>query len=204
MTNELAADHDEAVDVLAYLVTLTDGLVDPGETQQRIQRVRHMVDSGNQRALLMLTGLIAGLWEMLPNDDGWKQPGENRYGFLDVNISGGVPHLVHTLQVTDSLDISQDARLLIEFARYGWMPVFECTERLLDTERFDVVTNALRHLVRRARMTFGTPVHFWKFVAYLGAASEVNESGLLRAVRPLKIPEGFYAALSVAIPEPPF
>lgn len=196
-------DHD-AVDILAYFVTLTDGLISNSEVQRRIQRVRHMVDSGNQRALLMFTGLIAGLWEILPNDDGWKQPGENRYGFLDVNISGGVPHLVHTLQVTDSLDISPDARRLIECARYGWMPVFECTELLLDNEQFDVVTGALRHLVRRARMTFGTPAHFWRFVAYLGAAPEVNETGLLQAVRPLKIPNGYYGAISVHVPEPPF
>ena len=202
--SDFPPDHDDAVDILAYLITLTDGLIENGEAQRRIQRARHLASSSNQRALLMLTGLIAGLWEALPDDDGWNRQGENRYGFLDVNISSGLPPLIHTLQVTDSLDLAQDARFLIELAKLGWNPVYENAKMLPDAVRFDVLSNAVRHIMRRARMYIGVDIRLWEFVAFLGAAPEVDEAKLLQAASPLKIPPGLYAALSVEVYEPPF
>ena len=202
--NDFPTDHDDAVDVLAYLITLTDGLIDPGEMQRRIQRCRHLVNTGNSRALLMLTGLIAGLWESVPDDDGWKQSGENRYGWLDVNVSNGVPFLIHTLQVTDSLDLEQDARGLIELAKLGWNPVFKNAQLIHDETRFDIVSNAVRHVMRRTRMYLGVDIRLWDFVAYLGAEPQVDEAKILQAVRSLKIPNGLYPAMSVSLPEIPF
>lgn len=202
--NDFPDDHDQAVDILAYIITLTDGLVENGEVQQRIQRARHLTNSGNQRALLMLTGLIAGLWESLPEDDGWKKSGENRFGFFDVNISCGVPFLIHTLQATDSLDLAQDSRRLIDLTKFGWKPVYENAQLLPDAVRFDLLSNALRHIMRRVRMYLGVDIRLWEFVAFLGAAPKVDEAKLLQAVSPLKIPSGLYPALSVSVPEIPF
>ena len=152
----------------------------------------------------MLTGVIAGLWESLADDDGWKQSGENRYGWLDVNISGGLPPLIHTLQITDSIDLEQDSRGLIELAKLGWNPVLKNASLLPDAVRFDVVSNAVRHMMRRTRMYIGVDIRLWEFVAYLGAAPRADESKMLQAVRPLKIPSGLFAALSVDVYEPPF
>ena len=202
--NDFPAAHDDAVDVLAYLITLTDGLISNAETQRRIQRCRHLVNTGNSRAILMLSGLIAGLWESLPDDDLWKQSGENRYGWLDVNISGGVPFLIHTLQVTDSLDLAQDSLGLIELAKLGWNPVFENAKLLPDAVRFDILSNSIRHLLRRTRIYLGVDIRLWEFVAYLATAPQVDESKILQAVRPLKIPSGLYSAFSVDVYEPPF
>lgn len=202
--SDFPPDHDDAVDILAYLITLTDGLIENGEVQRRIQRARHLTNSSNQRALLMLTGLIAGLRESLPDDDGWNNLGENRFGFFDVNISSGLPPLIHTLQVTDSLDLEQDSRGLIALANFGWKPVYESSQLLPDAARFDVLSNAVRHLMRRARMYLGVDIRLWEFVAYVGAAPEVDEGKMLKAVSPLKIHSGLYAALSVEVYEPPF
>ena len=202
--NDFPAAHDDAVDVLAYLITLTDGLIQNAETQRRIQRCRHLINTGNSHAILMMTGLIAGLWESLPDDDLWKQSGENTYGWLDVNIIGGVSFLVHTLQVTDSIDLAQDSRGLIELAKLGWNPVFENAKLLPDAARFDVLSNAVRHMMRRTRMYLGVDIRLWEFVAYLATAPQVDESKILQAVRPLKIPSGLYSALSVDVYEPPF
>lgn len=197
-------DHDDAVDVLAYLITLTDGLIDPGETQRRVQRCYHLVTTGNPRSLLMLSGFIAGLLESLPDDDLWKQPGENTYGWTDVNLSEGASFLVHSLQVTDSLDIEQDSRGLIEYAKLGWGPCFEYAKMLPNEDRFDALTGALRNVMRRARMYLAVDVRLWDFVAYLAAAPQVDEVKILQAVRPLKIPAGLYPAMSVSLPEIPF
>ena len=202
--NDFPADHDDAVDVLAYLITLTDGLIENAEVQRRIQRCRHLVNTGNKTAIIMLSGLVAGLWESLSDDDGWKQSGENTYGWLDVNMSGGVPFLVHTLQVTDSLDLAQDALGLIELAKLGWNPVLKNAYLLPDEVRFDVLSNAVRHVMRRTRMYLGVDIRLWEFVAYLATAPQVDESKILQAVRPLKIPSGLYAAVSVDVYEPPF
>ena len=202
--NDFSAAHDDAVDVLAYLITLTDGLISNAETQRRIQRCRHLVNTRNNRAIIMLSGLIAGLWESLPDDDLWKQSGENTYGWLDVNMSGGVPFLVHTLQVTDSIDLAQDSRGLIELAKLGWNPVFENAYLLPDEVRFDVLSNAVRHVMRRTRMYLGVDIRLWEFVAYLATAPQVDESKILQAVREMKIPSGLYAAFSVDVYEPPF
>ena len=201
--NDFPAAHDDAVDVLAYLITLTDGLIQNAEVQRRIQRCRHLVNTRNSRAIIMLSGLIAGLWESLSDDDGWLASGENHYGWLDVNISGGVSFLVHTLQVTDSIDLAQDSRGLIELAKLGWNPVFNNAYLLPDTVRFDVLSNAVRHVMRRTRMYLGVDIRLWEFVAYL-ATAQVDEAKILQAVRPLKIPSGLYAALSVDVYEPPF
>ena len=198
-------DHNEdAVVVLAYLITLTDGLVDPGETQRRVQRFYHLITTGNRRALSMVSGLIAGLLEALPDDDGWKQSGQNTYGWLDVNMSDGVPFLVHSLQVTESLAIGQDSRAIIEYARLGWTPVFDYVKMLPNEDRFDALTGALRNVMRRARMYLAVDVRLWDFVAFL-AVAQIDETKFLQAVnRNLKIPSGLYPALSVSLPEIPF
>ena len=204
-TMNIFPDHDEdAVATLAYLITLTDGLVDPGETQRRAQRCYHLITTGNRRSLLMLSGLVAGFFEVLPDDDLWKQSGENTYGWTDVNISEGVSFLVHTLQVTDSLDLEQDSRGLIEVARLGWGPCFDYAKMLPNETRFDVLTGALRHVMRRTRMYIGVDVRLWEFVAYLAAAPQVDEAKFLQAVRVLAIPSGLYPAISVSLPEIPF
>ena len=199
-------DHDEdAVATLAYLITLTDGLVDPGEVQRRAQRCYHLITTGNRRSLLMLSGLVAGLFEVLPDDDLWKKSGENTYGWRDVNISDGVSFLVHSLQVTDSLDIGQNSRAIIEYARLGWTPVFEYVKMLPNEDRFDALTGALRNVMRRARMYLATDVRLWDFLAFLAAAQQIDETKFLQAVnRNLKIPSGLYPALSVSLPEIPF
>ena len=202
--NDFPPDHDDAVDVLAYLITLTDGLIENAEVQRRIQRCRHLVNTGNNRAILMMTGVIAGLWESLPDDDGWLASGENRYGWLDVNLSQGLPPLIHTLQVTDSLDLEQDSRGLIELAKLGWNPVYKNASLLPDKIRFDVVSNAVRHLLRRTRIYLGVDIRLWEFVAYLGASPGVSEAGLLQHISPLHIPTGLYPAFSVNVYEPPF
>ena len=202
--NDFPAANDDAVDVLAYLITLTDGgLIQNAEVQRRIQRCRHLVNTCNKTAIIMLSGLIAGLWESLPDDDLWLASGQNHYGFLDVNLSHGVSFLVHTLQVTDSIDLAQDSRGLIELAKLGWNPVFNTAYLLPDTVRFDILSNAVRHMMRRTRMYLGVDIRLWEFVAYL-ATAQVDEAKILQAVRPLKIPTGLYAALSVDVYEPPF
>ena len=196
-------DHDDdAIAVLAYLITLTDPLVDPGLTQQRTQCFYRLISTGNPCAIRMVSGLIAGIYEALPDDDGWKQSGQNTYGWLDVNMSDGVPFLVHSLQVTESLDIGQDSRAIIEYARLGWGPVFDYVKMLPNEDRFDALTGALRNVMRRSRM-YLADVRLWDFVGFL-AAAQVDETKILQAVRPLKIPVGLYPALSVSLPEIPF
>ena len=196
---------DDAVVVLAYLITLTDGLVDPGLTHQRSQKCRHLVEQGNHRAILILSGVIFGLLESLPDDDLWKQQGVNIYKWTDVNISEGVSFLVHSLQVTDSLDLERDGVGVLEYAKLGWGPCFDFSRMLPNDTRFDVVSSALRNVMRRARMYIGVDVRLWDFVAFLAAAPQVDEAKILQAVnRNLKIPAGLYPALSVSLPEIPF
>ena len=205
MTNFPAYD-DDAVATLAYLITLTDGLVDPGETQRRVQRFYHLISAGNPRSVRIVSGLLSGLLEALPDDDGWKKSGENTYGWMDVNlnISQGASSLVHSLQVTDSLDIGQDSRAVIEYARLGWGPCFDYAKMLPNEDRFDALTGALRNVMRRSRMYLGTDVRLWEFVAFLAAAQQVDEAKILQAVREMKVPAGLYPAMSVSLPEIPF
>ena len=193
---------EDAVTVLAYLITLTDGLVDPGEENRRVQRFYYLVSSCNPCAIRMVSGLIAGLYEALPDDDGWKKSGENTYGWMDVNMSEGVPFLVHSLQVTDSLDIGPSSRAVTEYAKLGWGPVFDYVKMLPNEDRFDALTGALRNVLRRSRM-YLADVRLWDFVAFL-AAAQIDETKFLQAVRELKIPAGLYPALSVSLPEIPF
>ena len=200
-------DHDEdAVATLAYLITLTDPLVDPGLRNRREQQIRHLVEQGNRRAVLILSGVIFGLLEALPDDDNWKQPGVNTYRWNDVNISQGASFLVHTLQVTDSLDLERDGVGVIEYAKLGWGPCFDFSRMLPNETRFDVLSSALRNVMRRSRMYIGVDVRLWDFVAYLAAAPpQVDEAKILQAVnRNLKIPAGLYPAMSVSLPEIPF
>ena len=197
---------EDAVAVLAYLITLTDGLVDPGEENRRVQRFYYLIAKCNERALFMVSGLIAGIFEAIPDDDGWKKSGENTFGWLDVNISDGVPFLVHSLQVTDSLDIGQSSRAIIEYSKLGWGPCFDYVKMLPNEDRFDALTGALRNVMRRSRMYLGTgDVRLWDFVGFLAAAQQIDETKFLQAVnRNLKIPAGLYPALSVSLPEIPF
>ena len=196
---------DDAVAVLAYLITLTDGLVDPGETQRRVQRFYHLISAGNPRSVRIVSGLLSGLLEALPDDDGWKKSGENTYGWMDVNMSDGVPFLVHSLQVTDSLDIGPSSTAIIEYSKLGWGPVFDYVKMLPNEDRFDALTGALRNVMRRSRMYLGTDVRLWEFVGFLASAPQVDEAKFLQAVnRNLKIPAGLYPALSVSLPEIPF
>ena len=204
--NDFPADHDQAVDILAWLVTLTDPLMETAEVAQRIQRARHLVNQGNPRAVLMLTGLLVGLVDSLPADDRWLAPGQNRYGFTDVDLRiGAEPPLIHTLRITGSIDLDSETKRLIDLARFGWPTAHQCTQAIPDTQRFDVISNALRHVMRRTRMYVGVDPRLWQFLAYLGAAPACDETKLQSHSRPLKIPTGLYSAICVETAiEPPF
>lgn len=201
-------EHDQAVDVLAWIVTLTDGLVEPGERNRRAQVVSKMVSDGNDRALVMLSGLIAGMAEALPDDDGWKASGENRFGFTDVDLGlglEGLPPLIVTLKVDDSLALASDARCLISLSHMGWAPVFYQMSLLPGDTRFETAENALRHALRRHFLYVRDDPRLWQFIAFLGAAREPDEQQFLKHVRPLRLPSGLYPAISVpAVDEPPF
>jgi hypothetical protein len=200
-------DSDEAVDLLAWWLTNVDALIDPGEVQRRTQVARRLTETGSERAALVLSGMLAALVLRLPDDDPWLDSGEQQYNFLDVDLNlEGLPPLVYTLLISDSLVLESDARHIIHLAKMGgWRFVHDHLVRLPESDRFGVAASAIRHALRRGRMYIDDP-RLYEVFAFLGAAERVNHAAFDRFIYQVSIPTGLYPVL--AIPgvntDPPF
>ena len=200
----MSDDEEVFQNILAWFVCLTDPLIPESERQRRQQVARHHVDQNRERALLIVSWILVGLFERLPADDGFKASGNVRFDFLDIdlNMAGNAP-LIHVMKTGD-IDLEQDARRLISLACLGWGPVLSAIELTPGVVRFDSVSSGIRHLLRRNNCYTGVDFRFFKFIALIGTAAEPNEARLLQHISSLRIPNGLYGALSVETAEPPF
>ena len=197
-------DEDVFQDILAWFVCLTDPLIPEGERRRRHQVAHHHVNQNRERSLLLVSWILVGLFEKLPADDGFKAPGNATFDFLDIdlNMEGNEP-LIHIMKTGD-INLEQDGLRLLSLASLGWGPVLSAIELTPSAVRFEGVSSAIRNLLRRNNCYSGVDFRFFKFIAYVGTATQPNEARLLQHISPLRIPTGLYPAISVAIPEPPF
>ena len=197
-------DEEIFQDILAWFVCLTDPLIPEGERQRRHKVARHHVSQNRERSLLIVSWVLVGLFEKLPADDGFRALGNATFDFLDIdlNMVGNTP-LIHAMKTGD-IGLDPDGHRLLSLASLGWGPVLSAIKIAPGAARFEGVSSAVRHLLRRNNCYTGVDFRFFEFIALIGTATEPREARLLQHISPLRIPTGLFPAISIEVPEPPF